>query len=549
MKGLVASVGGCNSDGSKGGGTRGFDPNVCTRPPCFKAKAHAAFRLLSDKAEAEGFGVLDPASAKRLFSGPRGALSPVCEYIDLDSKPTPRHTGHYKEEGLRKWREILKGQDYRTIKAMNPVTNRIHDLVVLEEIENQLEVKREEQGELTSLTGIGQDPEAARLERERRERAERARSKRVRELDHRIEVKAADVVADALVKSGEVLPDEVLSLMFKTLLNSSADGCSWLAKWTDCPKPSPGATGREFIPELLQYFDSPVRTRIEKETYLVMAALAPGMKNQGVGFADFQQLAGVLKVDLKKEESALRKEDDKAVAEEGKKEAKAQRELEKLISDAFPRLAGHPAETRITSENLESLAKVPKAKAKAVFEEMVMSGIIAGGKLNRESSPVSELLASGKVKAAEVVPLDGSAPVSLLGPDSKDVKLSESQLVSLEAIIWGNQLTAIDLDFFSCVTSITDRAERLFAELVTRGVIDDNGTVQPLPEGWRKDSVAVRRADEYFDRANAGGGAAVTLEMAEDRFGLKAGQLRNYRSNKRLKERRAAAKGKGGAEA
>ena len=230
--------------GSKAGGSRGLRPDVCTNTACYRAKSHAAWKETVSKAEAEGFGVLSPEAAKREFSGQGGALSPVSPYIDLNAKPTPRHSGHYRESGLKKWGEILKGVEIRKIKAQNPVTNKVHVLANLNEVEAALEVGKEESGELTGMTGAGMTDEAAREEKKRREQEERERAKRARELNAAVLRRSADAVADTLCNSkGETVGDGILKQVFRTALDSSADACAWMASWMDLPKPAPGQAG------------------------------------------------------------------------------------------------------------------------------------------------------------------------------------------------------------------------------------------------------------------------------------------------------------------
>lgn len=110
-------------------GGRGIAPDACLNPGCFRAKSEAAWKIIQRQAEESGQALLAPDVALRVFSGADGKIAFDSPYVDLDTKPTPKETGHYDGEKVPRWRELVKGLNVPVTLARHPTAGKIHELV------------------------------------------------------------------------------------------------------------------------------------------------------------------------------------------------------------------------------------------------------------------------------------------------------------------------------------------------------------------------------------------------------------------------------------
>lgn len=575
-----------SSAGASGGGLwgsgGGASADICLNPSCYRAKCHAAWKLIVAAAEEEGYQVMPQEQAKKEFTGQGGALSTVSDWVDLDAKPAPRHVGHYSEKGLRKWKDILKGMEIKVWKAQNPVTNKVHSLVKYRDITTAMELKRESQGELTAFTGAAEmaaaggtesgrraAQENADAERERRAKEEKAREKAEAELAKAVEVASVDAVADALRRSpGGVLPDWVLESLFETLANNYADGAWWLAKYLCIARPFPGALGRDFVKPLKDVF-AKCQTRLDREILILLASVACGLKNSSLKCSDFIRVANGLKVDL----DGVRKAVEAELAAE--KKGKATSGLDKDIISARGMLEVGWGDDSINPEQLAKLMNWSKARALEVHIEMGVRGILTkDGMLAKEGAPVKQTGALGELNerchavvrhfaAEDPLVLITSAGIALAiegvnekqgavilnrlnewGCLTSDGGLDRKAIKTKEILAATTQITVVS-------ANVPASGKKKLAKLVSK----DEPKKKPKTEkpiDWAKAPTPprgvgpVEAASRYYD-ACINQGREISLEDAAGVYGVLKSQVSNYRSNKKMLERRKAAKGKGGA--
>ena len=120
-----------DKSGGKRGSKAGVDRLLCCNPACFEEKNNALWRVTKGSAEREGRRVMDVDKTSELFSQYGGDLNYNTPYVDLSEEPGHLETGHYNEEDLPKWDELLKGTDARrtAIMARHPKTKRVHLLL------------------------------------------------------------------------------------------------------------------------------------------------------------------------------------------------------------------------------------------------------------------------------------------------------------------------------------------------------------------------------------------------------------------------------------
>lgn len=105
---------------SKRGSSAGIDPNICQHPRCYQLKAEESWRTVERLAEAQGNRVMAKDQAKRLwesgsFQGPLAG-----QYIRKDYRPDYDCTGHFAEESLPTWDELLRGENVSWLIVRNP---------------------------------------------------------------------------------------------------------------------------------------------------------------------------------------------------------------------------------------------------------------------------------------------------------------------------------------------------------------------------------------------------------------------------------------------
>jgi ParB/RepB/Spo0J family partition protein len=103
-----------------GGRTEGIDPNLCQNTRCFELKAAAAWRTVERLARDQGNRLMDKEQAKRLwengaFQGPLAG-----QYVRRDWRPDFSFTGHFGEETMPTWQELLAGEKVSWLLVRNP---------------------------------------------------------------------------------------------------------------------------------------------------------------------------------------------------------------------------------------------------------------------------------------------------------------------------------------------------------------------------------------------------------------------------------------------
>ena len=96
------------------GRTSGFDGRMCTKPTCFRLKQAAAARAIEKHAEAQGLRVMPKEKGKRLLKARNADLDVYVvdgdKYIAQDEQPGHEHTGHFANDDLPTWGELLEGE-------------------------------------------------------------------------------------------------------------------------------------------------------------------------------------------------------------------------------------------------------------------------------------------------------------------------------------------------------------------------------------------------------------------------------------------------------
>ncbi len=113
LKGLLSTPG--------RGGNAGVDAWVCQAPRCFAMKDAAHHRVVASQAEANNMRVMEKHDAKKLFVS---GVFESSEYVRRDQRPGYEFTGHYAEESLPPWEEILEGCPVSWIMCAMPGTKK-----------------------------------------------------------------------------------------------------------------------------------------------------------------------------------------------------------------------------------------------------------------------------------------------------------------------------------------------------------------------------------------------------------------------------------------
>lgn len=142
--------------GQSKGGKRGFDPNVCLRPGCHRAKEAANWKRLEAAAAAGGRRVLTKEEAKKVFmewGGPL-ALSHASGLVALQGRPDYSATGHHGSDDLPTWEELIEGTaaDKEVLVAKHPKSGEVLRLIDRERAIHFAEVAMKERGEVSPFS-------------------------------------------------------------------------------------------------------------------------------------------------------------------------------------------------------------------------------------------------------------------------------------------------------------------------------------------------------------------------------------------------------------
>ena len=109
---------------------------VCGNVRCFAAKQNAQWKWIKGNAEDCGKRCMDVDRTAELFAdyGDR-ELRESCGLVDLGGKPSYMEMGHYNDEDVLTWEELLEGTGAMAmaITARHPKTNRVHQLLERED--------------------------------------------------------------------------------------------------------------------------------------------------------------------------------------------------------------------------------------------------------------------------------------------------------------------------------------------------------------------------------------------------------------------------------
>ncbi|MFK5920932.1 MAG: ParB/RepB/Spo0J family partition protein [Verrucomicrobiota bacterium] len=115
--------------GGRGKVKRGIDPDLCTRPVCFREKSELAWKEAASKAKLKGQKVLSLTEAELVFQNNQYPMFGG-DYADLSRRPGYEDLGHY-DESAGTWGKLLRGApDVPVVLARNPYSGRTHKLVV-----------------------------------------------------------------------------------------------------------------------------------------------------------------------------------------------------------------------------------------------------------------------------------------------------------------------------------------------------------------------------------------------------------------------------------
>lgn len=89
-----------------GNGRGQTDPLTCLNPACHKRKHDAVFKLKKQEAKGGAVTVLKPEEAAKIVSD-QGSLRTTA-VVKLDERPSYDHTGHWDNEKLPTWRELVE---------------------------------------------------------------------------------------------------------------------------------------------------------------------------------------------------------------------------------------------------------------------------------------------------------------------------------------------------------------------------------------------------------------------------------------------------------
>lgn len=119
---------------------------TCTNVRCLETKQNEVWRLTMANAEANGRRCMDAAQTVSIFHDEEGsyALRDTCDYIDLGARPGYQETGHFDDDGLKTWGEMLEGTGgiAQSIIARHWKTGKLHHILerdtAIELVEAQL---------------------------------------------------------------------------------------------------------------------------------------------------------------------------------------------------------------------------------------------------------------------------------------------------------------------------------------------------------------------------------------------------------------------------
>lgn len=534
---LVAEM---QSRGGKTGNAAGLSPDLCTSPACYRSKADAAWQLEAERAKEAGYQIMSDEDAKKAFTW-NGDLVYNTPWVDLNDRPDYDALGTFDDKGVPKWRVLLKDSGIKVTKARNPITAKIHELVKRTEAKEAIRIM---------LAKVKTEPEAAPqgdaakravelFDRKARDEADaKKRAAKQREEDRikkRLAVGAVDALLDKMTEGGTFhMPIPVLQMTLEIVLDGSSDACGWFAHWSELEKPHAGASGRDYLPVIMDKIRTRKPAYSERDlcALISMASVAGGVKYAGVACKDFKKLCAAAGLDLEGTEKRLKKE----IADEDREKKKA-KEGKGKKADA---------------------PEAPKPETGLEADVKVIRGLCAGDVsfASQTYTEISERLKWSKkrtIAAFEKMDAeDLAAPIvkpedrSLLGSDNPNAHLNERRLIRIEEKLWGDidPPKKIDRQWLEGKggANTPEHAIRLWNELTARGIVDGSGEVKKRPLGWRYDAVGNRRANNYYE-AMIAAGETISIAEVEVRFGLKDKALATYRKNQNR-----GAKGKGGAE-
>jgi hypothetical protein len=94
--------------------------NVCQNPGCLALKLDAQWKIIEERAEANGERVMARDKAKTLWPGGVWGGDTAGLYVRQDWKPDYSCTGHLAEEAMETWGEILDGEKVSWIMVQAP---------------------------------------------------------------------------------------------------------------------------------------------------------------------------------------------------------------------------------------------------------------------------------------------------------------------------------------------------------------------------------------------------------------------------------------------
>jgi ParB-like chromosome segregation protein Spo0J len=556
-EGLVSGVGACagcqfrtgndpalsaemQSRGGKSGNAAGLSPDLCTSPACFRAKADAAWQLEAERAKEAGYQIMSDEDAKKAFAW-NGDLVYNTPWVDLDDRPDWDALGTFDDKGLPKWRALLKESGIKVTKARNPHKAKIHELVKRTEAKEAIRLM---------LAKVQTQPDAAPqgdaakravelFDRKARDEADaKKRAAKQRDEDRvkkRLAVGAVDALLDKMTAGTPVhLPVAVLQMTLEIVLDGSSDACGWFAHWSELEKPHAGASGRDYLPTIMDKIRTRKPAYSERDlcALISMASVAGGVKYAGVACKDFKKLCAAAGLDLEATEKWLKKE----IADEDREKKKAKGVKEKAPEAPKPE-TGLAADVKVirglcagdvsfaskTYTEIAEMLKWPMKRTKAAFEKMDAEDI---------ESPVQSVVKS------EDIPF--------LANENAFAPQNELLLIKAEQKLWGDIAPpeGIDHGWIVSKIGISDPALRVqfWRELTARGIVDGSGDVKKKPLGWSHDAVGNRRANDYYE-AMIAAGEKISIAEVEVRFALKNKALATYRKNQNRQ-----AQGNGGAE-
>jgi ParB/RepB/Spo0J family partition protein len=141
----------------------------CSNVRCFNAKQDAAFHAIQENAAQSGRRAMDVDQTAALFDD-TGELLESSGFVDLGGVPLHLETGHFNEDDVTPWEELLEGTQAAALAVMarNPRTNRVHQLLEREDairlaIENDAKAAKIFENRPGAKKSRQGDPETFRL--------------------------------------------------------------------------------------------------------------------------------------------------------------------------------------------------------------------------------------------------------------------------------------------------------------------------------------------------------------------------------------------------